>query len=200
MSTLVPALRICAAFAIASFASACATTAGSGSVATSAQPKAQALKITTRIWAPGGSLLEPRSLGFGRLEFASPQPLAGATCVARNNIGTWQVVTPGTVEVAPGGGPLSVECSMPGYEAAKAEISCVTPRSRNTTQGALAGLQLAAALGPAAVYAAPVVVLGAMAGSTAFGAAVGNATAGPDADVCRYFPGAGALDLWMRKK
>jgi hypothetical protein len=52
----------------------------------------------------------------------------------------------------------------------------------------MTGLQLMAGLGPAAVFAAPAALLAALAGSTAAGAAAGNATAGPDADVCNYSP------------
>ncbi len=56
----------------------------------------------------GGSYIavETRSKG---------QPVTGATCVVRTGAGTWNVVTPGTVNVGSASGDLNVVCDKPGF-------------------------------------------------------------------------------------
>jgi len=135
--------------------------------------------LTMGDWSMGAS---SASGGFGSLQRVA---LDGAKCTARNSKGVWAVVTPGIVEVLAGEEALTVECSRPGYRSARAEMKkCVTPRMRSSAQGAWAGLHAFGAMGPAVVYVAPAVVLAALVGSMATGAAVGNAVAGPNADVC----------------
>lgn len=114
--------------------------------------------------------------------------LAGARCTARNARGSWEVTAPGTLEVpiGEGAGVLRIDCEREGYGPEHAEFRCLTPRARSALHGALGGLKVVAMMGPAAVAAAPVVVIGALLAGPLAGGAVGAAVAGPDADTCNY--------------
>jgi len=176
--------RLAVALVVVSFIAACATSPSERS-ATDAMPVAAAP-------APGHQRLHIETMNRvgkkadfpGMKDQSWLEKRAGVKCTARNNKGSWETTTPGTVDVATGAGPLTVECTLEGYRTARMELSCITPQTRSTFSGAMAGLQLMAGLGPAAIYAAPAAVLAAMAGATA----AGSATAGPDANVCNYSP------------
>jgi hypothetical protein len=114
--------------------------------------------------------------------------LAGVRCTARNARGSWVVTTPGTLEVpiGEGAGALGIDCESDGYGREHAEFRCLTPRARSALYGALGGLRVVGMMGPAAIVAAPVVVIGALLAGPLAGGAVGAAVAGPDADTCNY--------------
>ncbi len=119
---------------------------------------------------------------------ASWQALAGASCTARNAKGSWEAVTPGTVEVAigEGSGTLTVECRKEGFRPVRQSFQCITPRTRNAISGALAGLQLMALFPPAVLALAPATAYAALVGVPLAGAAIGTSISGADLDVCNY--------------
>lgn len=43
------------------------------------------------------------------------QPVTGANCVVRTGAGSWNVVTPATINVGQASGDLNVVCDKPGY-------------------------------------------------------------------------------------
>lgn len=116
------------------------------------------------------------------------EKLVGVRCTARNAKGTWEVATPGRLEVAigDGAGNLRIDCALEGYANEQAEFRCITPRERAALQGALAGLKVVAAMGPASVAVAPVVIIGAILAAPVAGATVGAIGAGPGPEVCNY--------------
>ena len=181
-------LRNAAAFCLAALASGCAT-----QELRPLEPGRERLTVSTM---HGNSLGGGRGAGFG---FFRNEPVDGAKCVARNDKGSWEMTTPGTVDVLVGGGTLTVECTHPEYGTARTELTCASRRTRATAQGAWAGLQLVGGMGPAAVYVAPVVVVGAIVGAMAAGATAGHVVAGPDANVCDYTPN-GMLSLWLHRE
>ena len=135
-------------------------------------------------------------VGFGYDVLPALDEVSGARCEARNNLGSWSGHTPVTLEVRTGGDDLAIECRLEGYRAASMRLHCMRPGTRSTAAGALAGLQLASAFGPLAVYAAPGTIVAALVGAMGAGAAVGRAVAGPHPEVCDYGPGR-ALQLTL---
>jgi hypothetical protein len=177
----------CAAYSLAALASGCA--------AQELRPPEPGRERLTLVVRQGLSLGGGSGRGFG---VVGNEHVEGAKCVARNDKGTWETTTPGAVDVLVEGGKLTVECSHPAYGTARTELLCASRRARSTGYGALAGLRIAAAMGPAAVYAAPVVVAGALVGAMATSAAVGHVAAGPDANVCDYTLD-GNVSLWLNR-
>lgn len=173
--------RMVAWLAVLAMLSGCATTAVPPSLPAAA-PGHQLLRVGAVTWTETQPDFPGRPVTYNMVR------VDGVRCIARNAKGSWETTTPGSLEVAigEGAGTLRIDCEREGYEAVHAEFACVTPRTRSTAGGAMAGLQLIGALGPAAVYAAPAAVVAALAGSVFAGAAVGSAAAGPDPDVCNY--------------
>jgi hypothetical protein len=125
--------------------------------------------------------------------------LPGTKCSMSNDRGTWEFVTPADVSVELSPSALRLGCTREGYRDTAIELRCVSPRSEAMKAGALNSMILLNP-GPAA---APLFVGGGVAGvvlyfaaTAAVGAAVGSATAGPDADACRYSL-TGALNVVM---
>lgn len=165
-------------------ASGCATTPATYPTLPPAAPGHQVIRFWAATWAES----IPDFPGMARTY--STTELPGVRCRARNAKGTWEVTTPGQVEVAigEGAGDLTIDCDLEGYRSEHKTLSCITPRARSTASGAMAGLSVFNLLGPAAVVAAPAAVIAGLVGLTAAGAAAGSATAGPDPDVCNYAP------------
>jgi hypothetical protein len=65
-----------------------------------------ALAACATTQSSGGITVETTSQG---------QPLAGANCEVRTGAGSWNVVTPGTVNVGDALGDLRVVCDKPGF-------------------------------------------------------------------------------------
>lgn len=174
----------------------CATTSVAPTVPLPpAAPGHQVLQVGAVLWK------ETTADFPGRSVTSVSEPLPGVICKARNAKGSWETTTPGFLQVAigEGAGPLRIDCELEGYRTEHAEFGCITPRSRSTASGAMAGLQLIGAAGPAAIFLAPAAVIAALAGATFAGAAVGSAVAGPDPDVCNYTDRGGVLVHMTRK-
>lgn len=57
----------------------------------------------------------PGNTGIAVETASNGQALAGANCVVTNNNGSWNVVTPATIDVGPANGDLRVVCNKAGY-------------------------------------------------------------------------------------
>jgi hypothetical protein len=190
-----------AAVALVLFAGGCAMAPSKGTANEAAPVPAghQRLHIYMTIWVTS------RTDFPGMRDEIRLEELPGVKCSARNDKGAWEMITPGTFDVAIGDGPLTIECTKAGFRAARVQLPCVTPRTRSMISGALWGLQLIVTAGTIAVVAAPAAVAAALApataGSMALGAAAGSATAGPDPDVCNYSEnGLLSTTMWPEEK
>lgn len=67
------------------------------------------------------------------------QPLAGASCVVRTNNGSWNVSTPGLVNVGAVNGELRVVCEKAGYLTSEVQYKVFSPGNSSVAIGIAGG-------------------------------------------------------------
>lgn len=50
------------------------------------------------------------------------QEIAGASCAVMNNAGSWNVITPGTLDIGSASGELRIICNKPGYRTSELRL------------------------------------------------------------------------------